>query len=313
MPIYTHNYARGAHSVTADVLGKGINPLYPVHKTVGTITVTGPRPIPALSVEGSAVPGDFPGAVEWPSGYISEIASIYRPQAPLTLSARVYGSILYQLVSFEGWSSLDYVPSSESWGNMALGFGTLYPGTEGVGLTITPGVGCYGGDLEHAIIKFDALPRVRALNGADTLLGTDIQLRKIVKSLEITLSPPEAFTISSDFDLSFAMEFVCPMTLVVNPINGSWTYAISGRKLRWTETPDGVTNVNGGSPALSMDIDDDYLRIPYATDYLQTSLISMRANYDETQIVGGMSPPVTVRQALSWAVDYTLSVPTWNT
>ena len=312
MPIYTHNYARGTHSVTADVLGKGINPLYPVHKTVGTITVTGPRTIPALSVEASAVPGDFPGAVEWPSSYISEIASIYRPQAPLTLSARVYGSILYQLVSFEGWSSFDYLPSGLSWGNLALGFGTLDPGTEGFGLTIIPGVGNYE-DLSHAIIKFDALPRVRALNGADDLLGTDIQLRKIVKSQAVSLSPPTPFTISSDFDLSFALEFACPRTLVVNPINGSWTYDVSGRQLLWTDYPSGVVNVNGGSPTLSLDIDDDYLRIPYATDYLQTSLISMRANYDETQIVGGMSPPVTVRQALSWAVDYTLSVPTWNT
>ena len=150
-------------------------------------------------------------------------------------------------------------------------------------------------------------------NGADDLLGTDIQLRKIVKSQAVSLSPPTPFTISSDFDLSFALEFACPRTLVVNPINGSWTYDVSGRQLLWTDYPSGVVNVNGGSPTLSLDIDDDYLRIPYATDYLQTSLISMRANYDETQIVGGMSPPVTVRQALSWAVDYTLSVPTWNT
>lgn len=312
MPTYTHSYTRGEHLVKASVLGKGINPHYPVQKTVGTITVTGPRTIPALSVEGSAVPGDFPGAVEWPSSYISEIASIYRPQAPLTLSARVYGSILYQLVSCDGWSSFDYLPSALWWGNLALGFGTLNPSTEGFGLTIIPGVGNYE-DLSHATIKFDALPRVRALNGADDLLGTDIQLRKIVKSQAVSLSPPTPFTISSDFDLSFSLEFVCPRTLVVNPINGSWTYDVTGRQLRWTSYPAGVTNVNGGSPTLSLDIDDDYLRIPYATDYLQTSLISMRANYDETQIVGGMSPPVTVRQALSWAVDYTLSVPTWNT
>lgn len=312
MPTYTHSYARGEHSVKASILGKGINPLYPVQKTVGTITVTGPRTIPALSVENSAVPGDFPGAVEWPSGYISEIASIYRPQAPLTLSARVYGSILYQLVSCEGWGAFEYLPSTLSWGNLALGFGTLNPGTEGFGLTITPGVGNYE-DLSHATIKFDALPRVRALNAADDLLGTDIQLRKVVKSQAISLSPPTPFTISSDFDLSFALEFVCPRTLVVNPINGSWTYDVSGRQLRWTDYPSGVVNVNGGSPALSLDIDDDYLRIPYATDYLQTSLISMRANYDETGVVGGMTPAVTVRQALSWAVDYTFSVPTWNT
>jgi hypothetical protein len=313
MPTYTHRYAAGEYEIKASVLGKGINPHYPVQKTVGTITVTGPRPIPALSVEGSAVPGDFPGAVEWPSSYISEIATIYRPQAPLTLSARIYGSILYQLVSFEGWSSFDYLPSAVSWGNLALGFGTLNPGTEGFGLTITPGVGCYGGDLDHAIIKFDVLPRVRALNGADDLLGTDIQLRKIVKSQEISLSPPEAFTISTDFDLSFGLEFVCPRTLVVNPINGSWTYDVSGRQLLWTDYPSGVVNVNGGSPALSLAIADDYLRIPYATDYLQTSLITMRSNFDTTQIVGGMSPSVTVRQALSWAVDYTFNVPTWNT